>query len=209
MSKVAIFIPCCEGKDPNNNIIKDVGTYKWSNDGCPEIDKKREDFKSWLGENVEKQGKQIAINLYDGHLYNPIGKRDKDKGYLRKPVKEVMTAKKADVFIISAYYGIVHAFEEINNYNLRMDAKIRNRWIGELCLPNFIEDMIKNNRYDKVYGFFPRTSQYVKIFESIKIPESKKELVTVKKDEARGIANILRCLGKKVVLLCNQLLDGH
>ena len=98
-----------------------------------------------------------ALSLYNGVLYRELDK---------KLVYDKFLSGKIDFIIVSAAYGIVHAFEKIREYELRMNREVAETWL-KMGLPKVLEEYIIRTNADSVYGFFTKTSYYAKIYGSI------------------------------------------
>ena len=71
-----------------------------------------------------------ALSLYVGHEYKVLNKSLIYKLYLKGLI---------DFIVISAGYGVVHAFEKIKEYEAYMDQKTTRTWM-KLGLPSIIAD---------------------------------------------------------------------
>ena len=98
-----------------------------------------------------------ALSLYDGVLYRELDK---------KLVYDKFLSGEIDFIIVSAAYGIVHAFEKIREYELRMNMEVAKIWL-KIGLPKVLGEYIIRTNADRVYGFFTKTSYYAKIYRSI------------------------------------------
>ena len=115
-NKVLFLIPCSKKKTDKKMIKcnqKTVFNYL-SPQFQQKLKKAREKFKDCIKSDSNLIN---ALSRYNGHLYN-VAPSFKQK--LFNAIKE----NKLDLFIISAGFGIVHAFERIPDYDLRMDNKI-------------------------------------------------------------------------------------
>jgi len=129
-----------------------------------------------------------ALSLYVGHEYEALDKRLVYDFYIKGVV---------DFAIISAGYGIVHAFEKIREYEAYMDREAVKTWMS-LGLPTIIADYITNTRPREVYGFFSKTSGYQEIYREVArhMPEGIETRMYIAYPEScKGIPNIMRALG--------------
>lgn len=85
-----------------------------------------------------------AINLYTGTFYSVL-----NIGL----VKELIRSGKLRVFIISAGYGVLDAFEPAYNYNAEMKGMVARYW-REAGLADIISDICLVLSPRRVYGFF-------------------------------------------------------
>ena len=99
-----------------------------------------------------------ALSLYQGHFYRVPG--------LKSKIVQEIRCGPYQFLIMSAGYGIVHPFQRINNYESRMTGRITRYWL-ESGLPLVIEEFVKNGGYTQVFGFFSKSSDYLKIFEDV------------------------------------------
>lgn len=97
-----------------------------------------------------------ALDRYNGHLYNS------SPGF-KNIIKEAYSKNNIHILIISAVYGILTPSERIHNYEKQMDAMY---WRHH-GLPKIIEEYIEQNNITHVYGFFSRTTNYIKIMKSV------------------------------------------
>jgi len=132
-----------------------------------------------------------ALSLYVGYEYEVLDKRLIHDLYLRGEV---------DFIIISAGYGVVHAFEKIREYEVHMDSRTTRTWIRN-GLPLIIANYIANTHPKEVYRFFSKTSGYQEIFREA-INHLPKDLETkiyaVYPENCRGMINIMRSLGQAI-----------
>lgn len=99
-----------------------------------------------------------ALSLYNGRFYTVPGLRQ----FVADEVKEGPT----DFLIISAGYGLVHPFQRIRRYDQRMTGRVTRFWL-EAGLPKALGEFIATGGYERCYGFFSKSADYLKIFEAI------------------------------------------
>ncbi len=132
-----------------------------------------------------------ALSLYVGHEYRVLNKSLIYELYLKGII---------DFIVISAGYGVVHAFEKIREYEAYMDQKTTRTWI-KLGLPSIIADYIVNTSPKEVYGFFSKTSGYQEIYREVikHVPRNAKtNIYIVYPEGCRGVSNIMKALGQAI-----------
>jgi len=97
-----------------------------------------------------------ALDRYNGHLYNS------SPGF-RNTIKEAYSKNNIHILIMSGAFGILTPSERIHNYDKQMAAMYWRRH----GLPKIIEEYIEQNNITHVYGFFSRTTDYIKIMKSV------------------------------------------
>lgn len=85
-----------------------------------------------------------AIYLYTGALYGQLD--------LTNTILKIQ--KRLKVFIVSAWYCIVDAFEPLHFYEAKMQGKIATHW-RNCGLEKIISDLLIYVKPSNVYGFFP------------------------------------------------------
>lgn len=103
----------------------------------------------------KNSGLIAALDRYNGSLYSVDS--------FRESVREVYFRKDIHILIMSGAYGILTPSERIHYYRKLMNAKY---W-KKHCLTKIIEEYIDRNKITNIYGFFARTSDYIKIMKSI------------------------------------------
>lgn len=143
--KIACFIPCCSSKLDSGQIIQP--TYHFSEDVLPET-------WSWLikGRNMMsnsiEMGSQAtsALHLYTGALYRVFAMQ-------KKQIIDLIHSGRLDLYILSAGYGIVHAFEPIQRYDAMLKEGVAVLWRKQ-HLENIIAEQLIRSKPTHVYGFF-------------------------------------------------------
>jgi len=129
-----------------------------------------------------------ALSLYVGHEYKALDKCLIYELYLKGII---------DFIVISAGYGVVHAFEKIREYEAYMDRKATRTWM-KLGLPSIIADYIANTSPKEVYGFFSKTTGYQEIYREVvkHVPRNvETKIYIVYPKGCRGTSNIMKTLG--------------
>lgn len=88
--------------------------------------------------------KTSAIHLYRGAFYKQFN--------LSKVSREIQ-GNRLRLFIISAWYGIVDAFEPLHKYDAKMQGKIATHW-RKYELHRIIRDLLLTLKPSNVFGFF-------------------------------------------------------
>jgi hypothetical protein len=145
------FIPCCKSKFPSGRIegggerlTEEVLPNMWNSlaRARNEMHKIADDM-----ENVYiaiDSPETSAIHLYRGTMYTQFNLnsilQEIRAGYLR-------------LFIISAWYGIVDAFEPLHRYEAKMQGRIAEYWRNH-NLDEIICDLLLTLRPSAIFGFF-------------------------------------------------------
>jgi len=87
-----------------------------------------------------------ALQLYDGHLYRC------DPSF-RQRIRDAVLSDQICLYIVSAGYGLVHAFESIHMYEAEMSGKTSRSW-RDTGLVSVIEELISTLKPKRVFGFF-------------------------------------------------------
>ena len=93
-----------------------------------------------------------ALRQYDGGLYN-------SKSNFRDDLARHLEVGRLDLYIISAGYGLVHAFDPIHPYEAEMKGKVATFWRA-LGLIGVISELIRVSRARRVLGFFAGPSHW-------------------------------------------------
>jgi len=187
--ELLIITQCCKSKqlvelfpDVNTSVLDKLSD--WAKKRLLEA---RKVFKN----KIYSKREVTALSLYVGYEYEVLDKGLIHDLYLRGGV---------DFIIISAGYGVVHAFERIKKYEAYMDSKTTRTWIRNE-LPIVIADYITNTHPKEVYGFFSKTSGYREIFRNTidHIPKDlEMEIYVAYPENCRGMVNIMRSLGQAI-----------
>lgn len=148
---VVCFIPCCKSKFSSGHIegegerlTEEVlpNTWKLLTRGRNEMHK--------IAEMTDKVSIDLdspetsAVHLYTGAMYKQFDLnnilQEIQAGYLR-------------LFIISAWYGIVDAFEPLHRYEAKMQGRIATHW-RKYKLDEIICELLLNLKPSAVFGFF-------------------------------------------------------
>ncbi|OYT55884.1 MAG: hypothetical protein B6U76_04860 [Desulfurococcales archaeon ex4484_217_2] len=190
MVKTLIVTQCCKRKNSTELFDVNVSILDILNETKNILIEGRKEFKQYIYGTKEV----TALSLYDGLLYSSLDKM---------LVYEEFMKNKIDFIIISAAYGIVHAFEKIRKYDLEMSRSIAKQWL-KIGLPRVFEEYIAKTNVEKVYGFFTKNSMYTKVFTNVNlnnIGEQVLKYVLVYPENCRGGSNSLRELGYSITHL--------
>lgn len=88
--------------------------------------------------------KTSAIHLYGGTLY---------KQFSLSNISREIQDNRLRLFIISAWYGIIDAFEPLHKYEAKMQGKVATHWRNHK-LDKMICDLLLNLKPSSVFGFF-------------------------------------------------------
>ncbi len=132
-----------------------------------------------------------ALSMYNGYEYQVLEKL---------LIHSLFLKGKIDFIIISAGYGLVHAFERIRKYEARMDRSNTVKWL-KLGLHKVLASYIESVGPREVYGFFSRTSGYNTIFRRAIDEITRRrdiEIHVINPYNCKGIINIMSSLGRSI-----------
>jgi len=145
------FIPCCKSKFPSGHIegederlTEEVLPNTWNL-----LVRGRNEMHG-IAEMMDNASIDLdspgtsAIHLYRGSMYTQFN--------LNNILQEIR-AGSLRLFIISAWYGIVDAFEPLHQYEAKMQGRIATHW-RNYNLDKIICDLLLNLRPSAVFGFF-------------------------------------------------------
>jgi len=190
MTKILIVTQCCKRKNPIelfNINISILDTLSKTRDILIEG---RKNFEQY----IYGTKKVTALSLYDGILYNSLNK---------ELVYEEFIKNRVDFVIISAAYGIVHAFEKIREYDLEMNGNVKKQWL-KIGLPRVLEEYITKTNPKEVYGFFTKSSLYSKVYTNINLNTISNRVLKytlVYPENCKGRSSSLRELGYSITHL--------
>ncbi|MDH5439887.1 MAG: hypothetical protein OEY31_04720 [Candidatus Bathyarchaeota archaeon] len=150
-NSVVCFIPCCKSKTATGRIegegrglTLDDLPNTWNlllrgRNGMHRIADKRNDV--YIDLNSPETS---AIRLYAGAFYSQFN--------LNEIIQEVQ-ASRLRLIIISAWYGIVDAFEPLHRYEAQMKGEIARHW-RDHRLDRIISDLLLTLKPSSVFGFF-------------------------------------------------------
>ena len=145
------FIPCCKSKSASGQIEADrkALTEKDLANTWHLLSNGRNAMRE-IADKMENVGidllspKTSAIHLYRGSMYKQF-----DKNRILREIQE----DHLGLFIISAWYGIVDAFEPLHMYEAKMQGKIATHWRNHK-LDKIICDLLLTLKPSNVFGFF-------------------------------------------------------
>jgi DNA-(apurinic or apyrimidinic site) lyase len=97
-----------------------------------------------------------ALDRYDGYLY-------RSDSNFRDSIKQALSNENIHALILSGAYGVVTPSERIHDYEKKMIASY---WIIH-GLPKIIEEFIILNKMTHVYGFFSKSTDYMKVLKDV------------------------------------------
>ncbi|NVM56358.1 MAG: hypothetical protein HWN66_21855, partial [Candidatus Helarchaeota archaeon] len=157
--KILIIFPCSAKKQKNDiyesfkeDEERKVIDYIVNTKDYLLNSRKEIEPNSYIDKN---SGLIAALDRYNGSLYGVDS--------FRESVRDVYFRKDIHILIMSGAYGILTPSERIHYYRKLINAKY---W-KDHRLPAVIEEYIKKNKITHIYGFFARTSAYIKIMKSI------------------------------------------
>ena len=139
------FIPCCKAKSayPDRRSLRPTLTNKCVPETWQDLQAARKKMSACIEQDTRPCA---ALRQYDGGLYcSEVGFRDEVARYLK--------ACRLDLYIISAGYGLVHAFDPIHRYEAEMKGKVATFW-RNAGLVDVISELIRVSRAERVFGFF-------------------------------------------------------
>ncbi len=139
-------------------------------------------------------GREVsALSMYSGHQYRVLDKQLVLEGFLEG---------RADMLIVSAGYGLVHAFEKVRLYEASM-KKYGRLWM-RAGLDRVLANYVENTGPDLVYGFFSRTGGYLDVFAGASRLAGSREIRLVTAEGCRGVGNVMRSLGYAINMLLSE-----
>jgi hypothetical protein len=152
MRPIACFIPCCSSKLASGQVIGSNNALSWKE--LPTkwhlLEKARSKIKDMAVENTnnihfaQNSPFTSALCLYTGAFYRQLS--------LRELTREIQ-AKRLRLFILSAGYGIVDAFEPLQKYDAEMKGKVARHWKA-FSLEEIISELLLTLKPKSVFGFF-------------------------------------------------------
>ena len=143
VAEAVCFIPCSKSKSAGGGI--ESPPYAWPGTGLEQAWSRLQAARRGMEHCLEGDTRPTpAVHLYIGSFYSAF-----DAGL----VKRLIYSEKLRLFIISAGYGVLDAFEPARNYDAEMRGRVARYWrdagladvIGDICL-------VLNPK--RVYGFF-------------------------------------------------------
>jgi len=152
MRPIACFIPCCSSKLASGQVIGSNNALSWKE--LPTkwhlLEKARSKIRDMAIENtdsihfVQNSPFTSALCLYKGAFYRQLS--------LGELTTEIQT-KRLRLFVLSAGYGIVDAFEPLQKYDAEMKGKVAQHWKA-FGLEEIISELLLTLKPKSVFGFF-------------------------------------------------------
>ena len=139
------FIPCCKSKTRcfECRALRPTLTKKRVPETWQDLQAARKTMSWCIEEDIRPC---TALRQYDGGLYSS------DLNF-RDDVARRLQAGRLDLYIISAGYGVVHAFDPIQPYEAEMKGKVATFW-REMDLVEVISELVRVSCAKRVFGFF-------------------------------------------------------
>lgn len=151
MAETLCFIPCCKSKAKCTPAL--VNSPTLTEKRIPEtwgyLQAGRKGMSACLDQGM---GPSPAVRQYVGGLYKS------DPGF-RDLVERHLEVGSLDLYIISAGYGLVHAFDPIQPYEAEMKGKVATLW-RSVGLTAVIAELVRNSLSRQVFGFFAGRSHW-------------------------------------------------
>lgn len=156
--QVVCFIPCCKSKFASGHIVKEGrGLTKedlpntWNSlirgrNGMHRIAEEVENI--YIDPNSPKT---TAIYLYTGAMYCQF--------YNLNDILQNIQEGRLRLFVISAWYGVVDAFEPLHKYEAKMQGRVATHW-RNFRLDEIISDLLLALKPSHVFGFFAGDPQW-------------------------------------------------
>ena len=137
------FVPCCSSKKAVGGM--ELPPYTWPGNDLEPAWTRLLAARQGMVQCVEVgSGLTLALYFYSGGFYKVF-----DVGL----VKKFIYSGKLRLFIISAGYGILDAFESVHNYDAEMKGRVARYW-RDAGLVDIIGDICLYLNPNQVYGFF-------------------------------------------------------
>ncbi|MQL50844.1 peroxide stress protein YaaA [Desulfofundulus thermobenzoicus] len=141
--EVVCFIPCCSSKSAGVGLERPP--YAWPDRGLERARARLVVARRGMEHCIEGSSRPTpAMHLYSGSFYSAL-----DAGLAR----QLIYSGKLRLFIISAGYGVLDAFEPARNYDAEMKGRVARYW-REAGLADIIGDICLVLSPQRVYGFF-------------------------------------------------------
>ena len=193
--KVFCFIPCSRSKSPSGSRYGIPS--RWVDDLEASTRAKFLKGREIMKGSIEDSLLTDALALYTGNFYRQL-----DKDYLAEKISKGSLR----IFIISAGYGVVDAFEPIHEYDALMSGNTARIW-KSIDLAEVISEILIKNKPEKVFGFFAGepewsggSTKYRHFFSqgaqrALSQGLNVREAGCFYRAEGRGVASILSLLG--------------
>lgn len=141
--KTVCFIPCCSTKNAVGGT--ESLPYAWPDAGLKTAWNNLQSARHG-NEHSIKFSSQLtpALYLYSGAFYHAFDP---------EPVKQAVHKGQLRLFILSAGYGLLDAFEPVFDYDAEMKGKVARYW-RDSGLVNIISDICLALNPEQIYGFF-------------------------------------------------------
>lgn len=141
--ETACFIPCCKSKKTGGGM--ESPPYSWPSTGLERAWARLQAARRGMEQCIKGDSRPTpAVHLYSGSFYSAF-----DAGL----VKRLIYSGKLRLFIISAGYGVLDAFEPARSYDAEMKDRVARHW-RDAGLADVIGAICQNLSPNRIYGFF-------------------------------------------------------
>ncbi|MBC7341786.1 MAG: hypothetical protein H5U02_04970 [Clostridia bacterium] len=201
---VVCFVPCCSEKRDCGRFVDPP--YQWPPPELQHLWAKLETARRGMEDCIDSgSGSVPALHLYAGHFYSVPG--------LKETAERLIRSGMLRLFIISAGYGILDAFELARKYDAKMEGQVATYWLNQ-GLADMIAEVCLRLEPGRVYGFFAGTpswsgagAKYRYFFtaglrKALERGLEPEQAGCFYRAEGRGVTAILRGLGGVFSRLC-------
>lgn len=138
------FVPCCSSKSTGGGDERPY--YSWPDNSLEPTWTKLESARRGMANCIKDDNSRLtpAVYLYSGAFYSAF-----DAGM----ASQLINSGKLRLFIVSAGYGVLDAFELARDYDAKMEGKVARYW-RDAGLAGIITDICLSINPKQVYGFF-------------------------------------------------------
>jgi len=142
-AKALCFIPCSAKKEAGGKV--EAPPYAWPDSGLERARARLEKARKGMEHRIEDASRPTAaIDLYSGAFYSAFD---------AELAKKLIYSGTLRLFIISAGYGVLDAFEPAHSYDAEMKGNVARYW-RDAGLADIIGDICLALAPQQVYGFF-------------------------------------------------------
>jgi hypothetical protein len=148
--KVFVFLPCCKSK--KSNFTPNFPTTSMRNFLNPNQWQNLQNARGGVaianipGTNAPHGSSTVGLYLYHGNLWHHIMP-------IRQALDTQIQSDNLQIFILSGWYGVLHAHEEAQDYTGNLQGQVANYWRNN-HLERIISDIIVTGQPDCVLGYF-------------------------------------------------------
>lgn len=195
---VVCFIPCCKKKGEFEQAVD--RPHEWTPSELQEVWAKLETARRGMEHCIDSGSSPTpALHLYTGHFYSVP--------HLKEAAERLIRSGALRLFIISAGYGILDAWEPARKYEVKMEKEVARYWRSQ-GLVDIVAEVCLKLRPSQVYGFSPGTASWsgagakYRYFFTDGLRRALKDGLKPQRAgcfyraEGRGVSKILRALGE-------------